>query len=127
TRHSLHQFSSLVAARYCGVPVVFEVNAPAGYEYRRFHHQYQLLPGLAEWLEARMLARADGVFVVSELLKKYFVECGIAEKKIGVVYNGVDISRFRSDAGNVEIRKHLGEESIILGFVGSFSRFHGID
>src|SRR5207247_1900372 len=95
TRHSLHQFSSLIAARRCGVPIVFEVNAPAGYEYRRYQHRYLLLPGLAEWLEVKMLSRADGLFVVSEPLKKHFVKQGIVDAKIRVVPNGVDISRFR--------------------------------
>ena len=127
TRSSLHQFSSLLAARRCGIPVVFEVNAPAAYEYRRYRSQYFLVPGFAEWLETRILSRADGMFVVSDLLKKHFVEEGIPEGKIRVVPNGVDISRFRPDAGNAEIRNRLGAKSIIVGFVGSFSRFHGID
>ncbi len=126
TRHSLHQFSSLIAARHCGVPVVFEVNAPAGHEYRQYQTRYFLLPGLAEWLEVQMLSRADGVFVVSEPLKKHFLEKGIAETKIRVVPNGVDISRFRPDARNAEIRRRFGDESVIVEFVGSFSRFHGI-
>lgn len=127
TRTSLHQFSSLVAARRCGVPIVFEVDAPVGYEYRKYSDHYFLIPGFAEWLESRMLSGADGLFVVSNPLKKHFVGRGVPEHKIRVVPNGVDISRFRPEAGDPEIRERFGAKSVILGFVGSFARFHGID
>jgi len=127
TRLSLHQFSSLVAGRRCGVPVVFEVNAPAGFEYRRYQAHYVLFPKFAEWLEARMLARADGMFVVSELLKRHVIERGVAEDKIRVIPNGADVSRFRPDVADPEVRKEFGEGTVIVGFVGSFARFHGID
>jgi glycosyltransferase involved in cell wall biosynthesis len=127
TRHSLHQFSSIVASHRCGVPVVYEVNAPAAYEYRRYRRRYHLVPGFAEWLEARMLARADGLFVVSELLERHFVERGVRPERIRVVPNGADVGRFHPAASDPEVRKRLGEASVVVGFVGSFARFHGID
>jgi len=126
-RHSLHQFSSLIAARRCGVPIVFEVNAPTAYEYRQYRSHYHLLPVFAEWLEARTLSRADGMFVVSELLKRHFVERGIPEWKVRVVPNGVDISRFRPGTVDPRVRQRFRGKSVVLGFVGSFARFHGID
>lgn len=127
TRHSLHQFSSIVAARRCGLPVVYEVNAPAAYEYRHYRKQYWLVPRFAEWLEARMLARTEGMFVVSEILKRHFVERGVRSDRIIVVPNGADVTRFHPGAADPAVRRMLGEDSVIVGFVGSFARFHGID
>ena len=126
TRWSLHQFSSLVAARLSGVPVVFEADAPAALEYRRYRDQYRLLPRLAEWIEARTLSGADGVFVVSQQLKTHFVGRGVPEEKISVVPNGADITRFRPEVADPAVRARFGAEQVLAGFVGSFARFHGI-
>jgi len=127
TRHSLHQFSSIVAGARCGVPVVYEVNAPAAYEYRRYREHYFIAPRFAEWLETRMLARADGMFVVSEVLREHFLDLGVKAERIRTIPNGADVSRFCPEASDPAMRKLLGEKSIIVGFVGSFARFHGTE
>ncbi|MCI0567314.1 MAG: glycosyltransferase family 4 protein [Acidobacteria bacterium] len=127
TRHSLHQFSSIWAARRCRVPVVYEVNAPAPFEYRHYQSQYRLIPKLAEWLERHMLSKTDGIFVVSKVLKRYFVDRGVSADHIRVIPNGADVERFSSAAADPSVREKLGEASLIVGFVGSFARFHGID
>ncbi|MBI4516772.1 MAG: glycosyltransferase family 4 protein [Deltaproteobacteria bacterium] len=127
TRHSLHQFSSLIAARRCGIPIVFEVNAPLAHEYRRYLRQYRLLPQLAEWSEAQTLARADGVFVVSNALKRYFAAHGVMEERISVIPNGVDPARFNPAVADAEVRARLGHDRVIVAFVGSFASFHGVE
>jgi glycosyltransferase involved in cell wall biosynthesis len=127
TRCSLHQFSSLLAAHRCGVPIVFEVNAPVGFEYRRYNREYHLLPRFAEWSEARTFSSADGVFVVSSALKAHLVERGVPAASIRVIPNGADTTRFRPDAANAVLRARLGPDRTILGFVGSFGSFHGIE
>ena len=127
TRHSLHQFSSLVAARRAGVPLVFEVNAPLGFEYRRYLRQFHLLPGLAEWTEARTLARADAIFVVSSALRGHLAARGVPAERIAVVPNGADPVRFHPGAADQELRARLGPGRLVVGFVGSFGSFHGIE
>lgn len=127
TRHSLHQFSSLVAARRCNVPLVVEVNAPLAFEYRRYRRQYRLLPRLAEWSEARTLALADRVFVVSTTLKNYLVRNGVPADHIAVIPNGADPARFRPAAADRALRDRLGPNRVIVGFVGSFASFHGVE
>jgi len=127
TRYSLHQFSSLLAARRCKVPIVFEVNAPVSFEYRRYRRQYRLLPRLAEWGEAHTLARADDVFVVSNVLKSYLVDRGVAADAVTVVPNGADATQFRPQAADLQVRAHYDRQSVIIGFVGSFAEFHGVE
>jgi glycosyltransferase involved in cell wall biosynthesis len=126
-RHSLHQFSGMVAAHRAGIPVVMEVNAPAGYEYRTYRKGYHLIPGLADWVEDRTLASADGMFVVSRMLQRHFAGRGVPEEKIRVIPNGADVDRFHPRHLDREMRVALGEGSVVVGFVGSFAPFHGVD
>jgi glycosyltransferase involved in cell wall biosynthesis len=107
SRYSLHQVSSLIAARRLGLPIVFEVNAPAAYEYRRYLPQYKLVPGLGDRVEEWAFRRADGMFVVSSVLKQHFVERGIPADKIAVVPNGADPSVFRPDAADTRRPRRL--------------------
>jgi glycosyltransferase involved in cell wall biosynthesis len=126
-RHALHQFSSLLAARRCRVPIVFEVNAPLAFEYRRYRRHYRLSPALADWTEARTLARADAVFVVSNALKAHLADRGVPARNIAVIPNGADPTRFGPHAADPAVRARFGPRSIIVGFVGSFAGFHGVD
>ncbi len=127
TRYSLHQVSSLIAAKRLGLPFAFEVNAPPSYEYRRYLAQYKLIPGLAEAVERWAFARADGMFVVSSVLKQYFVERGVPADRITVVPNGADPAIFRPDAADPATRAGFSPTDVLIGFVGSFSSFHGIE
>ena len=127
TRYSLHQVSSLIAARRLGLPIVFEVNAPAAYEYRRYLPQYKLLPGLGDRVEEWAFRRADGMFVVSSVLKRHFVERGVPAERIAVVPNGADPDVFRPDVSDAGARGTFGGDDVVIGFVGSFSSFHGIE
>lgn len=67
-------------------------------------------------------AMADEVFAVSrELCKHYATQLGINAKKIAVIPNGVDTSRFRSDVtARAMMRSHLGlkDDAIVVGTVG---------
>lgn len=127
TRHSLHQFSSLLAARRCKVPIVVEVNAPLAFEYRRYRRQYRMVPRLAEWSEARTLALADAVFVVSTALKGYLANHGVPTDNITVIPNGADPVRFRPQSADAAMRARYGPSRVIVGFVGSFASFHGVE
>ena len=125
TLHAL-RFSSLVAARRLGLPVVFEVNASVPDETQRYHPEVHLLPGLSAWIECRTLAAADGVFVVSGALRDYFVERGLPPGRIVVIPNGADPSRFHPAAADSALRARFPDR-VLVGFAGSFAPFHGID
>lgn len=126
TRYSMHQLSSLVAARRVGVPIVLEVNAPLAYEYRRYRPEYHLLPGFGEWTELRLLRAVDEIFVVSSVLKRYFAERGVSPDRMSVVPNGADVEAFRPDVVDAGVRARLGHGRVIIAFVGSFAGFHGV-
>jgi len=125
TLHAL-RFSSLPAARRLGIPVVFEVNASVPDEVRRYRPDLHLLPGLSSWIERRTLAAGDGVFVVSRLLRDYFVDRGLAPNNIDIIPNGADPDRFRPEAADPELRARFPGRTLV-GFAGSFARFHGLE
>ncbi len=125
TMHGL-RFSSLVAARRLGLPVVLEVNASVPDETRRYRPEVHLLPGLSGWIERRTLVAADGVFVVSDVLRDYFAGRGLSPARIAVIPNGADPDRFHPAAADPELRDRFPGR-VLVGFAGSFARFHGID
>ncbi len=125
TLHAL-RFSSLLAARRLGLPVVLQVNAPVPCEIRRYRPELRLLPALSDWAERRMLCAADGVFVVSSALRDYFTRQGVEPERIAVIPNGADTEKFRPEAAYPSIRARFPGQ-VLVGFAGSFARFHGIE
>jgi len=124
-RHAL-RFSALAAARLLGVPVVLEVNAPVPYEIRCYRPGMRLLPGVSDWVERQILRSADRVFVVSSPLRDYFIRHGADPDRIAVVPNGADPGRFHPSAADGPLRARFPGQTLV-GFAGSFARFHGIE
>ena len=118
--------SPVVTARRLSLPLVFEVNAPSE-EGRLFLDEYLHLPYVSRWIEAWKLRRADGVAVVSSTLKRMLVEAyGLSEDRVVVAPNGADVERFRPDRPPDPILGPGGGGAVV-GFVGSFRRWHGTD
>ncbi|HUP22209.1 MAG TPA: glycosyltransferase family 4 protein [Thermoanaerobaculia bacterium] len=115
------------SAREAGVPLVLEVNSPAA-EARLYDRKYAHLPLVAERLEGWKLHRAERVVVVSAALRDYLAaRHSVPLEKFVVTPNGADEARFRPDVEpDPLVLERLGNGPII-GFVGSFERWHGID
>ena len=127
-RYNLLNFSAPLAAKIKGIPVVLEVNSPHAFERKHLVKdvwQIPLLPFLIEWLNLKL---ADRVITVSNALKRYYVEKKLSPEKISVVPNGVNTGRFSPQISSNRIRdKYNFQDRIVLGFVGSFHYWHGID
>jgi glycosyltransferase involved in cell wall biosynthesis len=83
------------------------------------------------WLrlcEEISLAAANLVVVVSEVLKEQLIDRGIPGERILVNPNAVDPERFQPNCGGGDIRKQFGfpPDHVVVGFIGSFSYWHGI-
>lgn len=127
-RYNLLNFSAPLIAKIKKIPLVLEMNSPMALEDRRFNTRTWHLPLLPAWTEKLNLKLADRVFTVSGALKSYFVKQGIGEDKISVVPNGVDIDSFRPEVSGTRIREKFGlEDSVVLGFIGTFHYWHGVD
>jgi glycosyltransferase involved in cell wall biosynthesis len=76
------------------------------------------------------LREADKIITVSNATKEYVLTLGAKPEKIKVVYNGVDLERFRPmDAKRVEMRKKLGisQNSTVFLTVRRLVYKNGID
>lgn len=83
---------------------------------------------LALGIEDANLDAADLIVVVSEPLRDELRERGQPERKILVNPNGVDPDRYRPDIDGAEIRRKydLGDRTVV-GFIGTFGRWHGAE
>jgi len=126
-RYNLLSISLAIISKIKKIPFVLEINAPMAYESRHFS-EYVQLPVIPELLERLNLILADAVIVVSRELKAYYTKWGIHPDKITVVPNGADENRFHPDLSGapVRIRYHM-ENRIVIGFIGSFHYWHGVD
>ena len=130
-RHTLGGFAAAAAARRCGLPLVVEFNGSEVWIAQQWGE------GLAhcelfEQIERRALQSADLVVAVSEPLRRQLHEAGVADHRILVNPNGVDIERFDEAAAarpRAEVRQELGvlPGEILAGFVGTFGAWHGAE
>jgi PEP-CTERM/exosortase A-associated glycosyltransferase len=122
---------ALAVGRRLGIPVVYEVRA--------FWEDAAVSEGMTRagspryhatrWLETRALRRADAVTCICEGLRGDIVARGIGADKVTVIPNAVDVSRFNAASAkdpDLVARLRL-EGAVVLGFIGSFYRYEGID
>ncbi|HET8727632.1 MAG TPA: TIGR04063 family PEP-CTERM/XrtA system glycosyltransferase [Alphaproteobacteria bacterium] len=113
------------------IPVVYEVRA--FWEDAAVDHgatrEGSLRYRSSQWLETRMLRRAAAVTTLCEGMRQAIVARGIPAEKVTVIPNAVDIDRFSTDRDrDPALAAGLGlEGAAVIGFVGSFYRYEGLD
>ena len=117
--------------RKLGIPVVYEIRA--FWEVAAVDHgstregslRYKLTRALETWA----VKKADAVTVICEGLRNDLAMRGIPPGKITVIPNAVDIDKFavggKPDAA-LKMKLGLGS-SRVLGFIGSFYAYEGLD
>jgi PEP-CTERM/exosortase A-associated glycosyltransferase len=122
--------AALRAGRRAGVPVVYECRAfwedaavdhgtskPGGLRYR-----------LTRALETWVCRRADAVTTICEGIRGELAERGLPRERITVIPNAVDPAQFRPGQRDAALARALGLEGrTVLGFIGSFYGYEGID
>ncbi len=80
-------------------------------------------------MESHALRRADAVTTICEGLRRDMISRGIPEERITVIPNAVDVTKFRlGGEADEALKSRLGlSGSRVLGFVGSFYRYEGLD
>lgn len=126
-RSSLSNATGLEIATKCGVPLVLEFNGSevwvARHWGRRLKHER-----FATEMELVGLSGADLVVVVSKPLRDELVGRGIDETKILVNPNGVDPEVYSPAVDGSAVRARLGlEGKLVIGFIGTFGRWHGAE
>lgn len=121
----------MLAARFLGAPLVFDVRdiwpeaiAASG------RLQSGTLIRFLESIERAIYRNASAVTVVTEGKRVRLIEKGVAEEKIAVIPNGVDLSRFEQLTVNREklLTTHgLDPTAFIVLYAGIFNPAQGLD
>ena len=102
--HSNAALASRIAARLCGVPVIFTRHCafpPSGIWENRL---LRMLGGACN------ASLSDAVIATAEAAKRDLLQMGIPERKIHVILNGSEAIRALSDAELYSVRKKWGIE-----------------
>ena len=127
----LNAIPALWVGRRLGIPVVYEVRA--FWEDAAVDHgtttEGSLRYRFTRSLETFALSRADQVTTICEGLRRDIVARGIAPEKLTVIPNAVDTTSFQSTSlADGDLRQRLGLSGVtVLGFVGSFYGYEGLD
>jgi PEP-CTERM/exosortase A-associated glycosyltransferase len=127
----LNAIPALRAGRRMGIPVVYEVRA--FWEDAAADHGTSVEGGLryraTRALETWALKRADAVTTICEGLRGEIVARGVPTERVTVIPNAVDTAEFTADGKpDAAFKSSLGlDGAIVLGFVGSFYAYEGLE
>ena len=124
-RYSLFMFASVWWAKRHNLPIVLEINDSCQVQRVRS----LTFKKLAEKIEAWIFKNATGLVFISTRFKE------VAEQAYGDIANSVvspnaaDLDKFIIDeTSGLALRSKLGiENKVVLGYVGAFVHWHGID
>jgi PEP-CTERM/exosortase A-associated glycosyltransferase len=126
----LNGFPALKAGRKLNLPVVYEIRAfweDAAVDHGTYTEgswKYRL----TQSLETKVCRQVDHVGVLCEGLKNDLISRGIPAKKITPVYNGVNPDDFKSVPPDAEFQTKWDlNDKTVIGFIGSFYRYEGLD
>jgi PEP-CTERM/exosortase A-associated glycosyltransferase len=114
-----------------GIPVVYEVRA--FWEDAAVDHGTGSEGGLryraTRALETYALKHADHVTTICEGLKAEIIARGVPEERVTVIPNAVDIGEFHfGRPADEKLRRDLGLAGhTVIGFIGSFYAYEGLD
>lgn len=125
-RHGRYVVAGALLSRALRRPLVLEYNGSEVWISKHWDPS-RFLPWL-RLCEEISLSSASLITVVSESLRDELIQAGIQEQKILVNPNAVDPDVFHEDCGGQQVREKLGfsPQQVVVGFIGSFSYWHGI-
>lgn len=125
-RYSLNTLCGVLAGKRFGIPMVLEVNAPLYYEQSKLGKLR--FTRLARWSERWICSHSTRTVVVSQAMKDLLVEEGVPPAHMVVMPNGIDPQQFHPGVSGDSIRKRHGLDGrTVLGFVGWFRKWHGLE
>lgn len=127
----LNAIPAIHVGRRLDIPVVYEIRAfweDAAVDHGTTNEgslRYRATKALETWT----LKRIAHAFTICEGLRRDIVSRGIPQAKVTVIPNAVDIEGFQlSGQADPVLRRKLGlEGAAVLGFVGSFYAYEGLD
>ena len=127
---ALNGLAAVKAGKKYNIPVVYEIRA--FWEDAAVDHgtskEWGLRYRITRALETYVIKNAQAVTTICEGLRKDIVERGVAESKVTVIPNAVDLDKFSGDTTKDEaLAESLGlKNAMVLGFIGSFYAYEGL-
>ncbi len=84
-------------------------------------------PSLLRKMEIESWRGVDEFFVVSNFVKEQLHNFGIDNSRIHLITSKADTEHFRPDISGDKIKKEFNLEGDIIGFLGTFAKWHGIE
>jgi glycosyltransferase involved in cell wall biosynthesis len=126
-RYALYNMAGAELALRLRAPFVLEYNGSEVWIARNWGRPLTY-ERLARTIEDALLAAAHLVVVVSRPIRDELVARGIPEARILVNPNGVDAERYSPEVDGSQVRRRHGLEGRrVLGFIGTFGRWHGAE
>ncbi|MBI5049150.1 MAG: glycosyltransferase family 4 protein [Deltaproteobacteria bacterium] len=126
-RYCWNNYTGLTLAQRFHVPFILEYNGSEIWVARHWSKPLKY-EALAERIELLNLRAADVIVVVSEPLRVELVGRGIDRNRILVNPNGVDSERYKPEMdGSVVRNKFALNGKTVIGFIGTFGRWHGAE
>jgi PEP-CTERM/exosortase A-associated glycosyltransferase len=119
-----------MVSRRAALPLVYEVRA--FWEDAAVDHgttrEGSLRYRMTHNLETMLMQRANRVVTLSQTMRAEILSRGIPAGKVHVVPNAVDAARFTAKPPRPELlRKYQLESNHVIGFIGSFYHYEGLD
>lgn len=126
-RHGRYTIAGALLSQRLRIPLILEFNGSEVWVSK--HWDPARFGSLLARCEEYALKAATHIMVVSDALSKDLVARGVDPARLHVNPNGVDPDHFFPDCGGSAVRARLGVPggAILVGFVGSFSYWHGIE
>lgn len=126
-RYALYNYSGLQLALSKDIPFVLEYNGSEIWINKNWGQALKY-ENIAERIEMTNLKNSDVVVVVSAPSRDELVGRGIESDKILVNPNGVDPEIYSPEIdGSVIRRKYNIEGMTVIGFIGTFGKWHGAE
>jgi glycosyltransferase involved in cell wall biosynthesis len=126
-RMSVGNYAGAALSRALGIPLVLEYNGSEVWTARNWGRplRYEQAALAAEEVSLR---HAQVVVTVSEILHDELVDRGVEPDRVVWYPNGVDAQRYDPQAVS-DVRGTLGipEEAVVIGFIGTFGQWHGVE
>lgn len=131
-RMSIANYTGAALSQILKIPLILEYNGSEAWVAQNWGTPLYFY-NLAWNAEQASLEQASAVVTISKALKDELIQRGIKSEKIIYYPNCIDPEIFNPDAFDKikldQLRQHykLNEDSIVLSFVGTFGKWHGVN
>lgn len=126
-RYAIFNIAGVFSAKFSNIPIIIESSFTS--KTPVFPKRTKILSGLAYLCDRFIFSKADGVVVVSSVLKESLIKkFGVNAEKIVVLPNAVDIEEFNTGISSLPVKlKYNLNSNKVVGFIGGFYPWHGLD